>query len=104
MASIDEMRVELNRVRSKSSVWPEECVGKVMCCVSEKASKRLRKGAEEGQRGVSTWILKSPVMMSSDGDVARSSSKAANSEKKKGFGRRRGTVYGEQDEGQGFVV
>jgi len=26
----------------------------VMCCISEKASRRLRKGEEEGQLGVST--------------------------------------------------
>jgi len=53
-----------------------------MCWFREKASRRLRKGEEEGQFGVSTWILKSPVIMSSEGDVARSSSKVANSERK----------------------
>ena len=82
MESIDEMRLELERVINKSSVWPDECVGKVMCCVSEKVSRRLRKGEEDGQSGVSTWMLKSPVMMSSEGDVAKSSSKVANSERK----------------------
>ena len=53
-----------------------------MCWFNEKASRRLRNGEEEGQFGVSTWILKSPVIMSSEGDVARSSSKVANSERK----------------------
>ena len=53
-----------------------------MCYFREKASRRLRKGEEEGQFGMSTWILKSPVIMSSEGDVARSLSKAANSERK----------------------
>ena len=54
MESIDEMRLEFARVINKSRVWPEVCVGKVMCCISEKASRRLRKGEEEGQSGVST--------------------------------------------------
>ena len=48
------MRLEFARVINKSRVWPEECVGKVMCWISEKASRRLRKGEEEGQLGVST--------------------------------------------------
>ena len=64
MKSKDEMMLELERLISKSSVLPEECVRKVMCWFREKASRRLRKGEEEGQFGVSTWILKSPVTMS----------------------------------------
>ena len=65
-----------------------------MCWFSEKASRRLRKGDEEGQLGVSTWILKSPVMMSSEGEVARSSSKVANSERKMDL----------EDEGGWYIV
>ena len=64
-----------------------------MCWFREKASRRLRKG-EEGQFGVSTWILKSPVIMSSEGDVARSSSKVANSERKMDL----------EDEGGRYIV
>ena len=65
-----------------------------MCWFREKASRRLRKGEEEGQFGVSTWILKSPVIMSSEGDVARSSSKVANSERKMDL----------EDEGGRYIV
>ena len=44
-------------------------------------------------------------MRSSDGDVARSSSKAANSERKMGLEDEGGQyVYGEEDERQGFVA
>ena len=57
-------------------------MGKVMCWLREKASRRLRKGEVDEQLGMSTWMLKSPVMMSSEGDVARSSSRVANSETK----------------------
>ena len=39
-------------------------MGNVMCWLREKASRRLRKGEEDEQLGVSTWMLKSPVMMS----------------------------------------
>ena len=53
-----------------------------MCCLSEKTSKRLRKGEVAGQLGWSTWMLKSPVMTNSEGEVARSSSSVANSDRK----------------------
>ena len=43
MKSKDEMRLELERLISKSSVWPEECVGKMLCWFREKAPRRLRK-------------------------------------------------------------
>lgn len=45
-------------------------------------SKRLRKGEAVGQLGRSTWILKSPVIINSEGEVARSSSRVVNSERK----------------------
>lgn len=80
--STDVIAVEDERVRSRSRVWPEMCVGKVMCWVREKTSIRLRKGEEEGQLGWSTWMLKSPVIISSEGEVARSSRRVANSELK----------------------
>ena len=69
-------------------------MGKVMCWFREKASRRLRKGEEDEQLGVSTWMLKSPVMMSSEGEVARSSSRVANSERKMGL----------EDEGGRYMV
>jgi len=69
-------------------------VGNVMCWLREKASRRLRKGEEDEQLGVSTWMLKSPVMMSSEGEVARSSSRVANSERKMGL----------EDEGGRYMV
>ena len=56
MESVDEMRLEFEQVTSRSRVWTEKCVGKVMCCTSEKASRRLRKEEEEGQRGVNMNI------------------------------------------------
>ena len=65
-----------------------------MCWFREKAARRLRKGEEEEQFGVSMWILKSPVIMSSEGDVARSSSKVANSEIKMDL----------EDEGGRYIV
>ena len=69
-------------------------MGNVMCWLREKASRRLRKGEEDEQLGVSTWMLKSPVMMSSEGEVARSSSRVANSERKMGL----------EDEGGRYMV
>ena len=77
-----EIVVEHERVISKSSVWPEECVGNVTCCVREKTSRRLRKEDEKEQLGWSTWTLKSPVIISSDRDVAKSSRREENSEGK----------------------
>lgn len=56
-----------------------------MCCLRENASRRLRKGVEEGSFGWSTWMLKSPVITNSDGVVARSSSRVANSVIKMGL-------------------
>ena len=44
-------------------------------------SKRLRKGEDDGQLGRSTWMLKSPVMTNSEGEVARSSSRVENSDR-----------------------
>lgn len=45
----------------------------------------LRNVEDEGSSGLSTWMLKSPVMMSSEGEVARSSSSVENSDIKVGF-------------------
>lgn len=68
-------------VRSKSRVW-SEWVGNLMCWVREKSLRRLIKWEAEGQLGWSTWKLKSPVIINSEFDVARSSRRVENSEMK----------------------
>ena len=65
---MEEIKDELERVMSKSRVWPESCVGKVICWVRLKVSKRSKKDDTWGANGSSTWKLKSPVKMSSDED------------------------------------
>jgi hypothetical protein len=80
--SMDVMEVESERVMSKSRVWLREWVGNEICWVREKESRRWRKETAEEQMGSSTWILKSPVMKSSDGEVARSESRIEKSERK----------------------
>ena len=72
--------VEEERVISKSSVWPEERVGKVTCCLRAKVSRSVRKCKTEGDVGKSTCMLKSPVIRISEGEVASSSSRVENSE------------------------
>ena len=69
-------------VRSKSRVWPEEWVGKLMCWVREKSLRRLIKWEVYEQSDWSTWKLKSPVINISEFEVARSSRRVENSEMK----------------------
>ena len=46
-----------------------------MCCFKSKISSRFEKDLEKGSEGISTWMLKSPVIRSSEVDEARSSSR-----------------------------
>ena len=61
----------------------DEWVGKETCWVRLKVSRRVRKVATSELAGRSTWKLKSPVIMSSDVMVERSSSRVENSSQKK---------------------
>ena len=53
-----------------------------MCCLRSKVSSRFEKDLEKGSKGMSTWMLKSPVMRSSEVDEARSSNREDTSETK----------------------
>jgi len=53
-----------------------------MCCLRSKVSSRFEKDLEKGSKGMSTWMLKSLVMRSSEVDEARSSNREDISETK----------------------
>ena len=56
----------------------------MICCFKSKVSRRFEKGLEKGSERMSTWMLKSPVIRTSELDEARSSSREDNSEIKTG--------------------
>ena len=76
--------VQEEGVISKSRVWPMEWVGKLICCIRDKSERRFKK-CEVVESGWLTWKLKFPVIITSDLDVARSSSRQENSEIKSDF-------------------
>ena len=80
--AMERMSVKEERVMNKSRMCLELWVGKVMCWVREKESRSLRKVVGKEVAGSSMCILKSPMIRSSEGEVARSSSRLVNSEAK----------------------
>ena len=78
--AIERISVKEERVMNKSRMCLELWVGKVMCWVREKESRSLRKVVGKEVAGSSTCILKSPAIRSSEGEVARSSSRLVNSD------------------------
>ena len=87
VGSVDETEeriVDVDRVIRRSRVWPWEWVGKLMCWVREKSCRRLMNWDEGFVWGWSTWMLKSPVMISSELEVARSSRREEKWEMKSG--------------------
>ena len=79
---MEAIKDEVERVMSRSRVWPELCVGKEICWVRLKVSRRSKKDETWGAEGSSTWKLKSPVKMNSDEDEMKSSRSEVNSEMK----------------------
>ena len=67
------------RVMRRSRMWPEEWVGKVTSLERSNISSMMRNDETEGEFGQSMCKLKSPVIMSSDGEELRSSSRVENS-------------------------
>ena len=58
---------ELALVITRSSVWPAECVGPITCCLRPVASKMSQKRDDSESDILSMCILKSPMMIKSDG-------------------------------------
>ena len=67
---------------SRSSEWPEMCVGKLICCTRLYESKTVLSAETPEERGSSMCMLKSPVTKSSHGEMTRSESRAENSARK----------------------
>ena len=83
-SEILEMMLDSERATSRSRLCPCICVGKWICWERLYVSNKARKGAELDKVGVSTWILKSPKKIISEGwDM--SSSAVENSVRKKAF-------------------
>ena len=80
--TIDRISVKEERVMNRSRMCLELWVLKLICWVSEKESRSLRKIVEKEAEGSSTWILKSPAIRSSEGEVARSSNRLLSSDTK----------------------
>ena len=81
-SEILEIILDSDLAISRSRVCPLVCVGKLMCWERLYVSSKVRKGAELGKVGVSTWILKSPKKMISEGWEIISSSTVENSVRK----------------------
>jgi len=57
-------------------------VGKLICWIRESESSSWQKDEAKEQFGSLMWMLKSPVIRISEGEVARSSSRIEKSDKK----------------------
>ena len=57
----------------------------MICCFKSKVSRRFEKDLERGSERMSTWMLKSPVIRTSELDETKSSSREDNSEIKTGY-------------------
>ena len=79
---MEEIKDDVERVISRSRVWPELWVGKVICWVRLKVLSRSKKEETCGAAGSSTCRLKSPVKISSDEVEIKSSRREVNSDKK----------------------
>ena len=80
--TIERISVKEERVMKRSRMCLEVWVLKLMCWVSEKESRSLRKAVVKEAEGSSTWMLKSPAIRSSEGEVARSSNRLLSSDTK----------------------